>query len=84
MIRRGVIRKLDAVGRVSLPADMRRVFHWEPFSLVSITQLEQGLMIEPYHESCAFCGSEDNLQLFRDRWVCRHCLEELSHLLSLA
>lgn len=41
----GIVRKVDSLGRVTLPKELRRLFHLEKNVLVEILATEHGILI---------------------------------------
>lgn len=41
----GIVRKVDSLGRVTLPKELRRVFHLEKNEKVEIIATEQGILL---------------------------------------
>lgn len=75
----GIVRKLDELGRVVLPVELRRTLSLEPGASVEIVSEGGGILVRRYEESCVFCGGRSELARHKGRRVCSCCLEELSH-----
>lgn len=76
----GIPRKVDALGRVVIPVELRRAMEIEVGDLVSVDQDGTRLVIHKVETSCAFCGSRADLTSYRDRMVCAACLGDLRDL----
>lgn len=74
----GVIRKIDELGRVVIPKDLRDINGWEPGTLMEIFVTEKGVLFAPYKESCGICGSEEELLSVSNGKICSKCLQEAS------
>ena len=72
-----ITRQLDALGRVVIPVEMRRKLNISSGDHVEIFSESDSIIIKKAGESCVFCGSEDNILLFKDRYVCGECLAQL-------
>jgi len=64
----GVVRKIDELGRIVLPSELRRVF--------GIHEGEH-IILNKRHDVCLFCSSDEGLVQFKDRKVCAQCAAEL-------
>ncbi len=76
----GIPRKVDALGRVVLPVELRRSLDIKVGDLVDVDQEGPHLVIAKIETYCAFCGSRADLTGYRDRMVCAACLGELRDL----
>ncbi|WP_432649142.1 AbrB/MazE/SpoVT family DNA-binding domain-containing protein [Huintestinicola sp.] len=72
-----ITRQLDALGRVVIPIEMRRNLNIENRDSVEIYAEDDRIIIKKAGESCVFCGSAENLLIFKDRCVCSECLAQL-------
>jgi len=73
----GIIRKVDAAGRIALPAEMRRALDIKGGDTVEIFSEGAALVLRKYQPTCIFCGGAGDIHIFRERRICRRCLEQL-------
>lgn len=73
----GVIRRVDELGRVVLPAEIRRAMGIGERELLEIYVEEDRLVMKKHRPACVFCGGDRELAVFRDRSVCSACREQL-------
>jgi AbrB family transcriptional regulator, transcriptional pleiotropic regulator of transition state genes len=73
----GVSRKVDDLGRIVLPSELRKSFDIREGDLVDIAVDEERIVLQKRRDVCAFCRGSDGLRRFRDRPVCASCLAEL-------
>jgi len=76
----GMTRKIDELGRIVLPIEIRRTMEAGPGDLLEIYVENGAVILKKVENTCIFCGSTKNLSEHRDHWVCRACREELSAL----
>ena len=76
----GMIRQLDALGRVVLPIELRRTLDINTRDMLEILVEGGSIILRKYEPNCHFCGSSTGLSSFRDKLVCRRCLKELKEL----
>jgi transcriptional pleiotropic regulator of transition state genes len=73
----GVSRKVDDLGRIVLPAELRRSFDIREGDHVEIAVEDNHIVLSKRRSLCTFCGSADGLRAFREHQVCSNCLSEL-------
>lgn len=74
----GVSRKIDDLGRLVLPAEIRRRFGLNEGAHVDIRVDDDEIVLSKVEESCVFCGALEQLRSFRDRKVCAPCVTQLT------
>ena len=74
----GIVRKIDELGRIVLPIEMRHTMHIEPRDSMEIFVDGNSIILRKYEQECIFCGSTKKVSVFRDRCVCENCRKELS------
>lgn len=73
----GVARKIDELGRIVLPSELRRVFGLHEGDELEISVEGERVILEKRHDVCVFCSAETPLVEFKGRRVCDVCLSEL-------
>lgn len=73
----GVSRKIDDLGRIVLPAELRRSFDIREGDHVDISIEEDRIILQKRRNTCTFCGATDTLRSYREHQVCGSCLAEL-------
>jgi len=73
----GVSRKVDDLGRIVLPAEIRRSFDIREGDHIDIAVDEEKIILSKQLNTCTFCGSGEALRQFRNHPVCASCLAEL-------
>lgn len=73
----GVSRKVDDLGRIVLPAELRRSFDIREGDHIEISVDADNIILTKRRTACTFCGSTDGLRPYRERPVCASCLSEL-------
>lgn len=74
----GMIRKIDGLGRVVLPIELRRALEIHEGDALEISVAEDAIVLRKAARACTFCGSHDDLIPFREKHICARCKEELS------
>ena len=73
----GIVRRIDELGRVVLPVELRRSMELEVRDSVEIYVEGDSIILKKHSQSCIFCGSDKGIALFRGKNVCESCLSEL-------
>lgn len=74
----GIIRKVDDLGRIVLPIELRRMLDIEERDELEIYMENERIILQRYEPSCIFCGSSRNLISYRGRNVCQDCIREMT------
>ena len=71
------IRKIDNLGRIVIPMDIRKALEIKEWDELRISLENSTVHIEKATPTCTFCGSEEALLSFEDKYVCANCLQKL-------
>ena len=74
----GVVRKIDELGRVVLPSELRRVFGIREGDELEISVNGEQIILQKRQDLCLFCGAESPAVEFRGRRLCDDCTSELA------
>lgn len=73
----GIIRKVDELGRVVIPKELRKKFGIEEKDGLEIYVEDDRIILKKYEPACIFCGTEDNVFDFHGKNVCPACAKQL-------
>ena len=76
----GVVRKIDELGRIVLPSELRRVFGIREGDELEISVDEERVILQKRQDLCLFCGAEAPSIEYRSRRICSGCAAELGQL----
>lgn len=74
----GTVRKVDELGRIVLPIETRKRLGLGPKDPVEIFVEKDRVILKKYEPSCIFCGNSDDIVMYKEKRVCKSCLEGLS------
>lgn len=74
----GIVRKVDTLGRVVLPVELRRVLDIQIKDDLEIYVHGSTIILKKYQPNCVFCGGKESLTEFEDKLVCASCIKKLS------
>lgn len=73
----GVSRKVDDLGRIVLPAELRRSFDIREGDHIEIAVEDDRIVLTKRRSHCTFCGGNESMRTYREHQVCSPCLAEL-------
>lgn len=73
----GIVRKIDSLGRVVLPIELRRTLDIDKEDPIEIFVDDNYIMLKKYQPSCIFCNDARNVIPFKGKNICENCLEEM-------
>ena len=74
----GIVRKVDDLGRIVLPIELRRAMDLVEGAAVEIYTADDGsVVLRKYQPACIFCGNHDHLLEYHNHNVCAACREAL-------
>ena len=73
----GIVRKVDELGRIVLPIELRRTLEINERDALEIYVDGNQVILKKYEPACIFCNEVGDVQQFKGRNICRHCLDEL-------
>lgn len=76
----GIVRKVDDLGRVVLPKELRTTMDLDVKDPVEFYVDGDKIILEKYAPGCSFCGSLEDKVLHKDIYVCKTCIEKLEKL----
>ena len=75
----GIVRKVDELGRIVLPVELRRTLDIAEKDALEIYVDDDSIILKKYEPACIFCGSSKDVLTFKGKNICPACLEELNH-----
>ena len=76
----GIVRKIDELGRIVLPIEMRRTLDIGERDALEIYVEGSSVILKKYKPSCIFCDATKDIVVFKGKNVCPKCLRELKEL----
>ena len=73
----GVVRKLDDLGRIVIPIELRRTMDIGLRDTLEIFVDDGKIILKKYHPACIFCNSANNIVTYKNQSVCQSCLDEM-------
>jgi len=73
----GIVRKVDELGRVVIPIELRRTLQIGERDALEIYVDGEKIVLRKYEPACIFCGSANGVKIYREKNICTNCLEEM-------
>lgn len=74
----GIVRKVDELGRIVLPIELRRTLDIEERDALEIYLDEDKIVLQKYEPACLFCGSNQGLVSYKGKNICSDCVKNIS------
>ncbi|ADD01422.1 transcriptional regulator, AbrB family [Thermoanaerobacter mathranii subsp. mathranii str. A3] len=73
----GIVRKVDELGRVVIPIELRRTLNIAERDALEIYVDGEQIVLKKYEPACIFCGNAENVINYKGKNICKNCLAEL-------
>ena len=70
----GMVRKIDELGRIVLPIELRRTLGIETKDKMMISVNGDTVSLTKYQDRCIFCDAATDLIEYSSKCVCRSCV----------
>ena len=74
----GLPRRIDHLGRIVIPVELRRLLGIGEGDYVGFSADGDRIVLEKMEERCTFCATASDLRPFKGKLVCAACATELS------
>lgn len=76
----GIVRRVDELGRVVIPIEIRNKFDIFERDQIEILVDGSSIILKKFEPNCIFCGNTENLLKYKDKMVCEKCSKEIFQL----
>ena len=73
----GIVRKVDELGRIVLPSELRKSLGIEIKDSLEIYVSRDSIILKKYLPACIFCGEANEVTVFKGKNICSKCLKQL-------
>ena len=73
----GVVRKIDELGRIVLPIEIRRTLDIDIKDPVEIFVDDDMIILKKHQSSCIFCGNAKDNIIYKNKHICKDCIKEM-------
>ena len=75
----GIVRKLDELGRVVLPMELRRTLNINEKDPLEIYVDGNLILLKKYEPACIFCGEANDIISHKGKNICMNCLRDIKN-----
>ena len=76
----GIIRRVDELGRVVIPIEIRNQFNIAEKDPIEIYVQGGTIILKKFEPNCIFCGNTENLVAYHDKLICEECAKKIGSL----
>lgn len=76
----GIVRKVDELGRVVIPVELRRTMGIEIKDALEIYVEGEHIIFKKYEPACIFCDNARDVIHYKGKTICKECLKDLGEL----
>lgn len=76
----GITRKVDELGRIVIPMELRNRLNISEKDPLEIFVDGSSIVLKKINSNCVFCGSDKNLLSFNNKLICSNCKTKISSL----
>lgn len=73
----GIVRKVDELGRIVVPIELRRTLNIEEGDPLEIYVDGEQIILKKYEPGCIFCGDSRDVLNYKGKNICKNCMKEL-------
>lgn len=73
----GIVRKIDELGRIVIPIELRRNLDIDVKDSLEIFVDEEHIILKKYAPACIFCGQAKGVEPYKGKNICPACREDL-------
>ena len=77
----GIVRKVDELGRIVLPSELRKTMHVQVGDSFELFTNENTVVLKKYEPGCVLTGAMDDLVDYKGRKVSKQAIKEMLELL---
>lgn len=74
----GIVRRVDELGRVVIPIEIRNQFKIAEKDPIEIYVDGSNIVLKKHEDTCIFCSSTKGLSEYKGKLVCDKCAEQIS------
>lgn len=76
----GIVRRVDDLGRIVIPMELRRTLGIHVKDPMSISVDGDKVVLQKHTDVCAICGSGDEVRTIKERPICVECVRAIKEM----
>ena len=73
----GIVRKVDELGRIVLPIELRRTLGISEKDALEIYVDGNQVILKKYEPACIFCNEASDVVTYKGKNICKKCIDDL-------
>ena len=73
----GVVRKVDELGRIVLPKELRTILGINEKDSIEIFTDGDRIVLQKYQPACTFCNNANDVIYFNGKRICAECIAKI-------
>lgn len=73
----GIVRRVDELGRVVIPIELRRTLEIAEKDALEIYVDGEHIILKKYQPACIFCGNAKDVENYKGKNICQSCLKDI-------
>ena len=74
----GIVRRIDDLGRIVIPKEIRRTMQIREGDSLEIYVDGDRVILKKHETECIFCGANKDLSEYKGKSICASCIRNLS------
>jgi AbrB family transcriptional regulator, transcriptional pleiotropic regulator of transition state genes len=71
----GIIRRVDELGRLVIPIELRKTLGIDEKDCLEIYVDDEKIMLKKYQPACIFCRNADDVIHYKEKIICKSCAD---------
>ena len=76
----GIVRKLDQLGRIVIPKELRNTFYLKEDDPIEIFVDGNDIILRKYQPACIFCNDASDVIQYEGKNICKNCIKKIKSL----
>lgn len=76
----GIVRRVDELGRIVIPIELRNKLKIAERDAIEIYVDGSSIVLKKYEETCVFCGSNKDVVEYKNKLICAKCAQNLANI----
>ena len=70
-----IVRKVDSVGRISIPSQLRSMQNINIDDYMELYQEGALIILKKYVPKCVLCGGTEKVETYKTKFICHECID---------
>ena len=74
----GIVRKVDELGRIVIPIELRRTLNVAEKDALEIYVDGEQIILKKYEPACIFCDDARDITVYKGKNICKNCMADIA------